>query len=83
MPSDPDITLSVATPAGLFTHTFPKTAKVEDVIAAAVAAMNLATGDAFELAFNGTVLQPVQRTLVSFQLEDGSDVDLVATGSAV
>lgn len=83
MPSDADITLNIATPAGLFTHTFVKTAKVKDVIATAVDAMNLVEGDAFELAYNGTVLAPVERPLVSFHLQDGAELDLVATGSAV
>ena len=83
MPSDQDLTLNIATPAGLFTGTFLKTTKVKDVIAEVAAAMGLAAGDQFELAQNGVVLQPVERPLVSFGLEDGADLDLVATGSAV
>ncbi|MCC6179452.1 MAG: hypothetical protein IT305_29435 [Chloroflexi bacterium] len=83
MPNDPDLTLNIATPAGLYTATFPKTAKVSEVIVAVVEAMSLADGDAFELAWNGEVLQPTTRPLVSFGLEDGAQLDLVATGAAV
>lgn len=82
MPADNEITLTVATPAGIFEGTFDKTAKVSEVIAEIVSAMNLADGDAFELAHDGETLAP-ERTLVSFGLEDGADLDLIASGSAV
>lgn len=82
MPPD-DITLNIATPAGLFTETFAKTAKVEEVIAAAIAAKNLDPGEPFELSLNGEPLVPVDRPLVSFGLEDGANLELVATGSGV
>lgn len=82
MPPD-DITLNIATPAGLFTETFAKTTKVEDVINAAIAAKKLDPGEPFEFSFNGEPLAPVDRPLVSFGLEDGANLDLVATGSGV
>ena len=82
MPADNEIMLTVATPAGVFEGTFEKTTKIVDVVAAIVAAMNLTEGDAFELAFNGEVLAP-ERPLVSFGLEDGADLDLIASGAAV
>lgn len=78
-----EITLEIATPNGVFTHTFLKTARVEDVIAAAVAAQHLAEGDAFDLVNNGEVLQPKQRPLVSFGLHGTVKLELVATGSGV
>ena len=78
-----EITLEIATPNGVFTQAFPKTAKVEDVIAAAVAAQHLAEGDAFDLVHNGEVLQPKQRPLVSFGLDGTVKLELVATGSGV
>lgn len=45
--------------------------------------MGLAAGDQFDLAYNGEILEPTERPLVSFRLEDGAELDLVATGSAV
>ena len=78
-----EVTREVATRKGLFTGTFPKTAKVEDVIAAAVAAKGIDSGESLELVYNGQVLQPVQRTLVSFGLAGVVKLELVATGSGV
>lgn len=78
-----EVTLEVATPKGLFTGTFPKTAKVEDVIKAAVDAKGIDSGESLELFYNGQVLQPVQRTLVSFGLAGTVKLELVATGSGV
>ena len=78
-----EVTLEVATPSGVFTGTFPKTAKVEDVIAAVVEDQQLTEGDSFELVHNGEVLQPVQRPLVSFGLTGMVLLELVATGSGV
>jgi hypothetical protein len=82
MPVD-EVTLEVATPKGVFTDTFPKTAKIQDVINAAIAALSLDGSDSLELVHNGQVLQPVQRPLVSFGLEGTVKLDLVATGSGV
>lgn len=77
------LNLEVATPNGVYRGTFPMTAKVEDVIQAVVRDRDLAEGDAFELFFGETQLQPVQRTLVSFGLEGEVTLSLVATGSGV
>lgn len=82
MPND-DVTLEVGTPKGLFTGTFPKTAKVEDVITAAVSELGLDRGDALELVYNGQPLKPVNRTLVSFGLSGTVELELVATGDGV
>jgi len=78
-----EVTLEVGTPKGLFTGTFPKTAKVEDVIAAAVDSLGLDRGDTLELVHDGQSLTPVQRTLVSFGLAGTVQLELVATGSGV
>lgn len=83
MPSDQEITLNIATPRGVFTETFDKNVKVDEVIALAIERMGLTPGEQFELVHNGTVLQPTNRPLVSFHLTDGADVELVATGSGV
>ncbi len=81
-PND-DVALEVATPNGVFRGTFPKTAKVEDVIKAVVRDRQLAEGDAFELFYGETQLEPVQRTLISFGLHGKVKLSLVATGSGV
>lgn len=78
-----EVTLEIGTPKGQFTGTFPKTAKVEDVIAAAVEAKGIDSGESLELVHNGEVLQPVQRPLVSFGLSGTVMLELVATGSGV
>ena len=77
------ITVEVATPNGVFRGSFDKNTKVEDVIAAIIADRQLAAGDAFELHFGDTILQPVQRPLVSFGLTGTVKLTLVATGSGV
>lgn len=77
------ITLNVGTPKGPFTGTFPKATKVEEVIRAVVDAMKIDGGELLELVKDGQVLQPVQRTLVSFGLEGSIYLELVATGSGV
>lgn len=83
MLSDQDITLNIATPAGAFTETFDKNTKVSEVIALAIQRMNLSPTEQFDLYHSGTQLQPVERPLVSFHLQDGDEVELVATGSGV
>ncbi len=80
---DKDTTLDIATPAGAFTQTFPKTTKVSEVIQVAIERMGLDPNEQFDLVHDGQVLQPVERPLVSFGLEDGDQVELVATGSGV
>lgn len=80
---DQTLKLEVATPNGLFSGLFAKTAKVIDVIRTIVTEKKLAGGDVFELIFNGASLTPTDRPLVSFRLEDCAKLDLVATGSGV
>lgn len=78
-----DVTVEVATPNGVFRGTFDKNTKVADVIAAIVADRQLADGDAFELFYGETQLEPTQRPLVSFGLKGSVKLTLVATGSGV
>ena len=78
-----EVTLEIATPKGLFTGVFAKTAKVAEVIAAVVSSLGLDSGDTLELIHNGQPLQPVQRPLVSFGLSGTVQLELVATGSGV
>jgi len=77
------ITVEVAGPNGVFTGEFPKTAKVSEVIAAAVAELGLECGDEFELVYKGEVLEPKTRPLVSFGIEGEVRLELVAVGSGV
>ena len=78
-----NINIQIATPAGVFNGEFAKTDKVEEVIAAVIEQMGIDGSDAFALYFNGEALQPKQRPLVSFGVECGSDLELVATGQGV
>jgi hypothetical protein len=77
------ITVNVGTPKGPFMGTFSKTTKIEEVIRAAVEALKIDGGELLELVKDGQVLQPVQRTLVSFGLAGTVSLELVATGSGV
>jgi hypothetical protein len=77
------ISLNIATPKGIYNEEFSKTAKIQDVITATIKAMSLDGGDAFDLVYQGKVLQPVERPLVSFGLEGTVQLELVATGSGV
>lgn len=78
-----NVMLNVGTPKGLFEGTFSKTTKIEEIIRAIVEAMKIDGGELLELVKDGQVLQPVQRTLVSFGLSGSVYLELVATGSGV
>lgn len=81
---DDDVVLEIATPNGVFRGSFDKTDKVETVIKAVVKDRELAEGDAFELHYGDTHLQPTTRPLVSFGIKEGKHkLTLVATGSGV
>ena len=82
MSEDGKITLKVATPAGVYEGVFDTTTKVNEAIAQIVKGKKLSEGDVFELAYGGEVL-PGDSPLGSFGFEDGSVLDLIATGSAV
>jgi hypothetical protein len=78
------IKLTIGTPKGSFTAEFAKTAKVTDVIAAAIKAKELDGGtDSFEVFLGDKQLTPVDRPLVSFGVKDGDTLLLAATGSGV
>lgn len=81
--NDQEITLNVATPNGLFTGIFRKTAKVIEVIKAIITAKGLDASDDFDLVHNGQALKPEERPLVSFGLTGTVRLDLVAVGSGV
>src|ERR1700687_5863146 len=78
-----EVILDIATPKGPFEGAFPKTTTVAEVIEGVVAAKKHDRKDTFELVHNGKVLQPVDRTLESFDLHGEVKLELVATGSGV
>ena len=82
MSTDGKVTLKIATPAGPYEDTFEVTTKVHEVVAIVVKAMGLKEGDAFELAHDGVPLQ-ADRPIGSFEFDDGTVLDLIASGSAV
>ena len=82
MASDHKITLKVATPAGVYEGVFDVALSVGEAIVEIVKAKRLADGDAFELVFEGKVLDPGLK-LSSLGLEDGTILELIASGSAV
>ena len=82
MTADGKITLKVATPAGVYENTFEVTLKVHEVVDIIVKQKGLKEGDAFELAYDGDPL-PNDRPIGSFDFEDGTVLDLIASGSAV
>ena len=82
MKTDGKVTLKVATSAGVYEGTFQESDTVAEVIDIIVKAKGLTEGDAFELALDGEPLAS-DRKLESYNLEDGTVLDLIATGSAV
>jgi len=81
---DRTLTLKIGTPKGAFTADFAKTAKVTDVIEAAIKSKGLGgePGD-FEVFHGDQPLVPVARTLVSFGLKDGDELLVTAQGDGV
>lgn len=75
--------MDIATPNGPFKGAFDKNTKVIDIIETVVREMKLDNKDGFELVKGETVLQPVERPLVSFGLQGTVKLELVATGSGV
>ena len=83
--NDHELAVSVQSTRGTKSFSFPKTAKVSEVISAAVSAFAFAPGDRFELALAanpGEVLQP-ERPLVSYHVTDGTVFLLTSIGGGV
>jgi hypothetical protein len=83
--NDKELAVSVQSTRGTKSFNFPKTAKISDVISAAVSAFGFAPGDRFELALAtnpGEVLQP-ERPLVSYHVTDGTVFLLTSIGGGV
>ncbi len=75
--------ITVNTPAGACTVEVTKTSKVSDVIDQVSQRKGLDKPDALELYLDGKVLAPTSRTLVSFAVEAGVTLTLVAAGTGV
>ena len=79
---DVKIMLKVATPAGVYENTFDVTLKVREVVDIIAKDKGLQEGDTFELAHDGVPLDD-DSPIGSFGFEDGTVLDLIASGSAV
>lgn len=79
------IQVTIQSTRGTKQFDFEKTAKVADVIATAVAAFGFTQGDKFELVLATNPGQPLQpdRTLVSYQITNGTVLILTAVGGGV
>ncbi len=82
---DDEIDVVVLSQLGTYEHTFPKTAKLSEVITAAAAALGFNQADRLDLVLDtdrGNVLDP-NRPLVSYHFADGIKFLLTATGNGV
>jgi hypothetical protein len=85
MPDKELLDIVVQSTRGTKSFSLPKTAKVSEVISAAVSAFGFAPGDRFELSLAtkpGEILQP-ERPLVSYHVTDGTVFLLTSIGGGV
>jgi hypothetical protein len=71
-----NLILHIETSVGRFTGVFAKIRKIEDAVLVVLLRMGLS--GYHDLVFNEVVLEPVDRTLVSFGLINDDNLDLVA-----
>lgn len=79
------LNVTVQSTRGAKPFSFAKTAKISEVISAAVSAFGFAPGDRFELALAsnpGEILLP-ERTLVSYHVMEGTVLLLTSIGGGV
>lgn len=83
MKDDKNLSLVISTTRGTDTFDFPKTTKVEEAITVVRNHFELTGDGQFALVKkdSGEPLEPLDRPLVSFNLEDGDE--LVLTGGGV
>lgn len=82
---DKELKITIKTSQGDWTHTFPKTAKVHDVIDAVVQHFGFAKNGNYQLSLDTkpvTILSP-QRPLVSYGIKDGDVLIFTDLGHAV
>lgn len=84
MANDRQITLTILSGRGSWTGTFPQQTKVADVVQQATTALGYPANGSYALLRqpNDEQLDP-QRPIVSYQLQDGDNLTLSATGSGV
>jgi hypothetical protein len=85
MAHDNTLDIKIQSTRGTKDFSFTKETKISEVIVKAVAAFGFAPGDKFELVLAtnpGEPLQP-ERTLVSYQVTDGTILILTAIGGGV
>lgn len=75
--------ITVNTPAGPCTIEVTKTVKVAEVIESVANDKGLDKPDSLELVWEGQSLTPTSRPLVSFGIEAGAILTLVAAGTGV
>lgn len=82
--NDQNRLITVLTPDGNYEGTFPKTAKIQDVINAVIQEFGYAQNGRYELQLSdsGEALAP-NRTLVSYQIKDGDQLVFTDLGTAV
>jgi hypothetical protein len=83
--NDPEITLIIQTVNGDYTDTFPKQAKIADVIARAVQHFGFGNAQRIEIVLETERTQALDphRTLVSYGLKDGTRLILTAIVTGV
>jgi hypothetical protein len=82
---DRTLDIVIQSTRGSKTFSFPKEAKVAEVLESVIAAFGFAPGDKFELVLAtnpGESLRP-ERTLVSFHIKDSDILILTAIGGGV
>ena len=82
--NDQELSIIILTPDGNYEGTFPKTAKVQEVINAVIQHFGYAQNGRYELHLSDTdeVLDP-NRTLVSYHIKDGDQLVFTDLGTAV
>lgn len=82
--NDSILTVTIETSQGSWTHDFPKTAKVEDVLKQVIAHFGFAADGKYDLRLSTDpthALKP-ERTLVSYGVKDGAVLVFTELGNA-
>jgi hypothetical protein len=83
--NDQSVTITINTTQGSMTNTFPKTAKIQDVLALVIQHFGFAQSGSYELRKDSepqVALKP-ERTLVSYQVQDNDVFRFTDLGVAV
>jgi WXG100 protein secretion system (Wss), protein YukD len=82
---DKNLDITIKTPKGDWETTFPKTAKVSEVIQAIIQHFKFAANGKYELKLNDdpTIVLKPERSLVSYGVKDGAILVFIDFGMAV